>query len=272
MYSIVKSIATLLLPAADTVRVQYSDRVSELSVSCGEGFFTRMLGRLLLLIKSDLRSWKRADDIAFIQPKCWGFIQTESCAAAISRMVVQHLGKRETDTLYHRKTAGKSCFESFILHFTVFFSYCPYQVKLSLDIHTIHMFLQNSHLLPDNVLIDIWGKQRGRGQKSWVHGGHDSSSYSSDANDRDVGGCEVLQSNGQDGAGLVALIRCGQSIAGWVPVWKEQVNIWMKREGWRTQGTLINRTLFSETIQNYKFRSKCTIQRPAPTRSTRKLT
>lgn len=56
MYSIVKSIATLLLPAADTVRVQYSDRVSELSVSCGKVSFTRMLGKLLLLIKSDLRS------------------------------------------------------------------------------------------------------------------------------------------------------------------------------------------------------------------------
>lgn len=42
---------------------------------------------------------------------------------AISRMVVQHLGKRERssrpDTPYHRKTAEKSCFESFILSFTV---------------------------------------------------------------------------------------------------------------------------------------------------------
>ena len=156
-----------------------------------------MLGRLLVLIKSDLRCWKGDDDIAFIPSQCWGLIQTEpgnqplGCAAPWKT--------REELTAGHtipQENSWKKLLWIFYTVFHCFFSYCPYRLQSSLDIHTTDMFLQNSHLLPDNVLIDIWGKQWGRGQKSRVHGGHDSSSDSSNANDRDVGGCEVLQSNG----------------------------------------------------------------------------
>lgn len=80
------------------------------------------------------------------------------------------------------------------------------------------VLLKNTHLLPDDVLVDIWGEQWGRGQQGRVHGGHDGGSYSPNANDRDVGGCEVLQSDGEDGSCLVALVRGGQSIRGWVPI------------------------------------------------------
>lgn len=79
----------------------------------------------------------------------------------------------------------------------------------------------DSHLRPDHVFVDVWGKQWCGRQKSRVHGGHDGSSYGTDAYDGYVGGREELQGNGEDGACLAALVRGGQSIGGRVPVWEK---------------------------------------------------
>ena len=76
------------------------------------------------------------------------------------------------------------------------------------------------HLLPEDVLVDVGGEHGGRGEQGRVHGGHDSCRHGPDADDGDVGGGEVLQGDGQDGAGLAALVGGRAAVAGGVPVWR----------------------------------------------------
>lgn len=94
-----------------------------------------------------------------------------------------------------------------------------------------------SYLLPDYVLVDVGREQRGWGQKSRVHGGHDGGSHGSDANDGHVGGGEKLQGNGKDWARLVALIWGGQAIASGVPVWQGKRNVGKRRRSKRVPGS-----------------------------------
>lgn len=81
--------------------------------------------------------------------------------------------------------------------------------------------MENSHLLPDDVLVNVCGEQRGRGQQGRVHGGHDSRSDGSDPDDRDEGGGEVQQGEGQDGPCVAPLVGGRQSVRSAVPVWEE---------------------------------------------------
>lgn len=63
-----------------------------------------------------------------------------------------------------------------------------------------------SNLFSDNILVDVGGKQRGRGEEGRVHGGHDGSSHSSDSDDGDIRRYEILQGYREDGARLVPLV------------------------------------------------------------------
>ncbi len=94
------------------------------------------------------------------------------------------------------------------------------QLKSILPVYS--SFPVASYLGPQDVFIDIACEDGGGWQQSRVCWWHHCSSYSSDADDGDVGWGEVLQSYGQNMTCLSTLIRWWQAICGRVPVWNQK--------------------------------------------------
>lgn len=142
-----------------------------------------------------------------------------------SRPFADHLSAGIADAMTNKKKSAAAGED--VLHFA---RHCLMHFFCVMCICHFIVPHPGSHLLPDYVLVDVGREQRGRGQQSRVHGGHDGGSHSSDANDGHVRWGEKLQGNGEDGTRLATIIRGRQAVAGGVPVWQGRRNVGMRRQ------------------------------------------